>query len=133
MAEIDITERVERLDAFEARAQVRIEAISAFWDPETQIVQVNGELHPVEGGTIGLDLELEMMVYDGRQRLVAKALERVPREGFFGFHAFSLLENVPDPVREVSRIRLVPRPSAFQSDPDDESEVEDEIGEDRDD
>ena len=59
----DVTHLIERLEAFEERVGVRLEALFAHID-EYGDLTVRGEVHPREGATIKENIIVEMGAYD---------------------------------------------------------------------
>lgn len=113
MGKKDITDLVQRLDAFEERLGVRIEALSAFVDTEEYegevCVDVRGELHAISGTTLQDDLELAVSVYDAGGRVVQTSTDYVEQDSFFGFHTFDMSCYVKTGL--VHKIRIVPKPT----------------------
>ena len=106
VVEGDVTHLIERLEAFEERMGVRLEALFAHID-EYGGLTVNGELHSREGATIEQDIKLHADVYDSSGRLVAIGIERIEADKFFGFEAVSVVATLP--IRELSKIRVYPK------------------------
>ena len=113
MGKKDITDLVQRLDAFEERLGVRIEAMSAFLgevDDDGEVeVSVRGELHAVSGTKLQDNLELALSVYDADGRVVQTTSDYVYEESFFGFETFDMRCYVSSGL--VSKIRIVPKPT----------------------
>ncbi len=101
----DATHLIERLEAFEERVGVRLEALFAYI--ENDYLTVNGEMHPREGSTIEQDIVVHVDAYDSLGRLVAKTETTLSADGFFGFEAFHTLEQLP--IRGLSKIRVYPK------------------------
>jgi hypothetical protein len=114
MAKKDITSLVQRLESFEDRAGVRIEAWSAFQegpddDDDGEVcISVFGELHTVNGTTLQDDIELSASFYDAEGRVIGIDSDYVEADSFFEFHTFAITCYVPS--SSVHRIRLVPKP-----------------------
>lgn len=104
----DITARIERLEAFEERAGVRIEALYAFIEQTSHdYVKVNGEIHPREGLYLKQSVVLVLDVYDHHGRLLDTSRNSFTQAEFYGFQTFSILAKyVPN---EAVRLRLYPR------------------------
>ncbi len=110
MSKKDITEIVQRLDAFEDRLGVRIEAMSAFeskdeYEDEAEIT-VRGELHSVHGTSLDQNVTLGVYVYDAEGRVIETASRYIVAKSFFGFHTFEISCYVTPGI--AKRIRLVP-------------------------
>jgi hypothetical protein len=99
----DITNLLERLEVFEERLEVRLEALFATRS-ETGCLIVNGELHPRTGMTINRDITLQVDAHDSSGRLVATALDYIFAGSFFGFEAFQIIVQLP--VAEVSKFLI---------------------------
>ena len=113
MSKKDITSLVQRLDAFEERLGVRIEAMSAFQsekdsDGEVNIV-VRGELHAVSGTSLDNDVDLEISVFAADGRVVETASDYIESDSFFGFHTFQISCYVDG--QAPKKLRLIPKPS----------------------
>lgn len=113
MSKKDITAIVQRLDAFEERVGVRIEALSAFEVKEEYSddadITVRGELHAVSGTNLENDLALQMSVYDSEGRVVQTSSDYIDSDSFFGFHTFEIRCYAAPGL--AKKIRLVPKPS----------------------
>lgn len=104
----DVTDLIERLEAFEDRMGVRLEALFAHIDDNGFLV-VNGEVHPRDGTTIEQDMNVHVDVYDSLGRLVAKTAAYLSADSFFGFEAFDVCVELP--IQELSKIRVYPKVS----------------------
>ena len=108
----DLTQLIERLEAFEERCEIRLEALFASIDPEETLaghnfmITVNGELHPREGTALEKNITLRFDAYDNSGRLVANSMTVFRCDGFFGFETFS--ENIYSPTSQISKIRIHP-------------------------
>ena len=109
MADVDVTDRVERLAALEERLGVRLEGLSAFVSGGEDHVwlTVRGELQPQEGTELGVDLEVTVVAYDAAGRVVGTDSHPCSADGFFGLEVFELLVQLP--VSRLSRIRIYPK------------------------
>src|ERR1035441_10481548 len=103
--DLDITHLIERLEVFEERVCVRLEAL--FANVSDGLLTMNGELHPREGTTIKQDIELHMEAWNSSGRLVAKSESYFSGDKFFGFEVFQMRVNLP--IGELSNIRVYPR------------------------
>lgn len=106
----DITNLIERLDVFEEKAGIRLEALSAsieIYDSQKGIyrAKVLGELHPRDGTELRSDVSVNITAHDGEGRVVSKATHYVSAKGFFGFVPFEVqLHGLP--TGRVSRLRF---------------------------
>jgi hypothetical protein len=110
----DLTQLIERLEAFEERCGVRLEALFASIDPSEEIsvggnlqITVNGELHPRAGPQLHKNITLVFDTYDKNARLVATDVKVFITDGFYGFETFS--NNIYSPISQISKIRVYPR------------------------
>ena len=102
----DITSKIERLEAFEERTGVRIEALYAYVD-QFDHVTLNGEIHPREGLSLKQTVELVLDVYDHHGRLLNTSSKVFLQDSFYGFQSFSLVACYVG--KEAVRLRLYPR------------------------
>ena len=111
MAKKDVTKLIERLEVFEERACVRLEAISAFIEDDDgrYTITVFGEVHPTDGTALEHNVELSLGVYDLSGRLVGTTSTHFFSEEFYGFETFQLVR-FDVPTSKLSKLRLVPKP-----------------------
>lgn len=111
MAHTDVTSIIERLEVFEERAGIRFEALSAQLndhdEDEEYYIQVQGEIHALEGTSLPHDVELKLLVYDSSQRLILSREDSVDSETFFAFDTFYFNGFIPK--IEISKIRIIPK------------------------
>ncbi len=111
------THLLERLEAFEERAGVRLEALYAHIRHDHAIsvkgkdvaygIQVNGELHPRGGTSLERIVTINADAYDRLGRLVGTAKDYFNPKQFFGYQTFSMrVGNVP--FHQISKIRIYP-------------------------
>ncbi|MDA7858624.1 hypothetical protein N9B05_02285 [Mariniblastus sp.] len=110
MSKKDVTNLVQRLDAFEERLGVRIDSMSAFevndeYGDEADIT-IRGELHVVNGTSLEDDIYLRASIYDVEGRVVETSYDYIMSDSFFGFHTFEISLSVEP--RIAKRIRLLP-------------------------
>jgi len=101
----DVTQFIERLEAFEEREGVRLEALFAHIDSDGYLT-VNGEVHPRDGARIWHDIVMHIEVHDHSERAVAQGDVYFPAKQFFGFGVFQLSADLP--VRDLLKIRVYP-------------------------
>ncbi len=106
MAKKDVTDLIERLEAFEDRSNVTLEGLFAQVD-KNGYVRVNGELHPRDGTELDQDIEVVATVYDSSGRVLAVANHRFHRDEFFGFEAFGLF--LASSNNRPAKIRVYPK------------------------
>jgi hypothetical protein len=107
VVEGDVTHLIERLEAFEERVGVRLEALFAHFEVISGYLTVNGEVHPREGTIIKQNITVHVDAYDSSGRLVAKSHTSLLADDFFGFAAFQELVKLP--IYELSKIRVYPK------------------------
>jgi hypothetical protein len=106
----DITDIIERLDVFEERAGVSLEAlycsIEGPYMDGTYHIELNGEMHANAGTQIDVDISLICSVYDAKGRVIETHNDYIGQDSFFGFHtfSFSVITGTGDPAR----IRVYP-------------------------
>jgi hypothetical protein len=106
----DFTRLIVRLEAFEDRLKVRLNALKVDIGKSTtgyDGVWVSGELHPHDGVVIGEDIQLVVDILDNEGRVVNMGGYVFLRENFFGFESFKIMiVTSPD---DVSKIRVYPK------------------------
>ena len=108
---MDLTDRFERLEAFEERAGCRLEALYANLasaNDASNIVRVFGEVHSREGMNLGKSINLALTVYDTTGRLVGQSIALFDANKFFGFATFELAVVLPK-LLSVTKFRVIPR------------------------
>ncbi len=106
----DFTRLIERLEVFEDRLKVRLEAIKVDVGKSTDGydgVWVSGELHPHHGVEIGEDIQLIVDILDDKGRVANKNDYVFIRDNFFGFESFMVMVIVS--TKDVSKIRIYPK------------------------
>jgi hypothetical protein len=113
---VHLTDLIERLEAFEERAGVRIEALYAAFmaGSGTQVrgvfyngIAVNGEVHPREGVNLPHPVTITADAYDCQGRLVQSANFTLEPAKFFGYETFSL--GLYCGAAQVAKIRVYPK------------------------
>lgn len=108
VADQDITNLIERLEAFEDRLGVSLEGLFAVVDT-SGYVRVNGELHLREGTELNQDIEVVATVYDSSGRVIAASDHTFREDSFFAFEVFTFFMDVsghpPTKVRVYPKIR----------------------------
>ena len=107
----DLSELIERLEAFETRNVVRLEGLYAKiedLDPELYM-EVYGEVHATDGTEIATDLEIVISAHDTLGRVVATSSAYLSADTFFAFDVFSTSFQVPQ--SDIVKVRVYPKPS----------------------
>ncbi len=107
MSKIDLSGKIEHLDAFEEKFHVRLENVSAWLDDEYDGVSVLFELHPKSGTTISINLRVVVAVYNGKGQIITTSEQLYSSEDFWGF-AIGDLQLGEIPLNEVYKIRVYP-------------------------
>lgn len=102
----DITNLIERLEAFEERLGITLEGLFAFVEENTSI-KINGELHSHNSAQIGQNMQLVASVHDAAGRVIVTDTTYVLQDSFFGFETFSM--TLWPPVATISKIRIYPK------------------------
>lgn len=105
---LDISGAIERLEALEDRAGVRLENMSAFirsGDPA--FVSVTGEIHSTDGAHLEYDVEVVCAAYDTSGRVVQTASAYYGADNFYGLEIFDFTMSLP--VDDVARVRIFPK------------------------
>ena len=112
--EMDQTDLIERIEAFEEKFGVKFEGLYAAFGEEDEDgavrVVVRGEAHARDKGSkIDESLDVVVAVYDDKGRVIGKGDHYLSQDSFFGFEVFEIdLYDVP---RAPARIRLYPKAS----------------------
>lgn len=110
MSKIDLTSKIEQLEAFEERLGVSFKSLSAFMDADDDdyiSIDVLGEIHAAKGTKINDDINVTIAIYDSNDRVVVTSQCGFDSEDFFGFDTFS--EQLYVPVKNISKIRIYPK------------------------
>mgnify|MGYP000952840156 CR=1 FL=1 len=110
MARLDLTRHIERLEAFEDRAGVRLESLSAYVDLDSEsphILRVYGELHAKDGTELPCDVTLVIAAYDDQGRVVGSTTNWYDKKDFFGLDVFEILFLVEN--ESIRKVRIFPK------------------------
>jgi hypothetical protein len=110
MSKIDITDKIERLEAFEERLGVSLESISVFLDDDkTDSIPlvVCGDLLARNGTEIEESIQLVIAAYDMSGRVVKTDTKYYSATDFFGLETFEI--NMYLPISSISKIRIYPK------------------------
>jgi hypothetical protein len=106
----ELTDRIERMPAFEERAAVALSNCSAWvtsWN--SALLKVAGEILPATGVRLAEDIEVLVTAYDERGRVVGTASDTFDRENYFAFDTF-FVEYLEIPSGcQISKVRIFPR------------------------
>ena len=116
---IDLTDRIERLEAYEERCGMRFEALSAFveatWgrDPSEHgwAVTVSGEVHATNGERLPRPIRVTAALYDAKGRVAWRFAVDIGSGTFFLLEPFRLEQDWL-PVGDYSRILVYPVPAS---------------------
>ena len=104
----DLTAKLERLEAFEDRFDLRLSALFAHIDESIKVVIVNGELHPKDGLQLKNHVSIFVDAYDAEGRLVGGTARHVKADSFYGYYSFTI--RFETPTTKIARIRIFPQP-----------------------
>ncbi len=107
MSMIDLSSKIERLEAFEERLSVRIENASAWFSDGSNYLHVLFELHPQTGTSLSNDIDVIIAVYNSKGQLVAKDRHLYLAKRFWGFEATKCLIGQIN-INEITKIRIYP-------------------------
>ena len=109
MSKKDVTNLIERLEKFEQRAGVRLEALSAFAESDDDgefTVTVRGEAHSMKGDNLSHDVSVVVSLFDKEGRVVGTSSEYLDSDDFFGFETIDA--DVELSGTSLAKIRIVP-------------------------
>jgi len=108
---VNVSDRIERLEVFEERVSVRLEALSAYMRkysrPTLDDLDVYGELHPVNGNELECDIELVVTAYDQNGSIMGIGTSFLRQSNVFGFEMFKI--RVSDLSEHPTKIRIFPK------------------------
>lgn len=107
MSKIDLSNKVERIEAFEERLGVRIENVSVWFDDEEEDISILFEFHSASGTTISQDITVEIVAYNNRGQIIAKEEDFYFQERFWGFETCKCYLEEISP-KNISKIRVYP-------------------------
>ncbi len=108
----DLSQLLERLERFEERLSVRLDALYAHRDSIDCYVHAYGELHSLSGDSLLQDVELVLGAYSSAGLLIARGSSAIRRAQFFMFQTFALSAIFHGDSFALSRIRIYPQPLA---------------------
>jgi hypothetical protein len=109
---VDLTNNIERLEVFEDRSGVRLEALYCSQqrgDDGDYRLSLSGEIHCSDGTELESDISLTLAIYDERGRVIETSEVTFFQSDFFGFDVFSFYEVLGN--EKATRIRLFPKHS----------------------
>jgi hypothetical protein len=110
----DYTDRLERVEEFETKFGVRFEGLYASVNSDDEDgpfrITVRGEVHArSKNSKIKDSLDVVLVVYDAKGRVVGKGDHYLSDDSFFAFDVFEL--DIWDVADEPVRLRLFPKAS----------------------
>lgn len=118
----DQTKKLERLEAFEERLGVRLEALYATISESSGYtvddaflpgICVTGELHPKDGTTIAQRVKIVADAYDAEGRVICTSgISCSDPETFFGYETFEVLVG-GIPAEQIKKIRVYPKATRY--------------------
>jgi hypothetical protein len=107
MIKIDLSNKIERLHAFEEKFSVHIENAAAWFDNEEENISIFFETHPRSGTTISRNLKAVVSVFNNRGQIVTTEEVLYLAENFWGFET-SLIALYDLSWDDISKIRIYP-------------------------
>jgi hypothetical protein len=109
MSKKDISNKIEKILAFEQKLSVEILSLSAFLDTdddEFMAVYLQGEIKSSKN-SVDDDFSIVAAVYDSNDRVVATTDHFISSEDFMGFDVFSMSVDIP--TKDISKIKIYPK------------------------
>lgn len=103
-----ILKKIERLEAFEERLNVRFENISVKTDNDGWVF-VFFELHTNNGTTLEETIRIECTAYDIDGQILEVERCTAYKDNFFGFEVFKLSFQEDGIADKISKLRLYPK------------------------
>lgn len=104
--EKDITNIVERFEAFEERLGITLEGVFAKINDDGELT-VCGEVYAVDGTKINEDIDLIVSLHDASGRVIYRDHHYILASKFYGFESFKII--FYDTSLPVSKVRLYPK------------------------
>jgi len=103
--------KIERLEAFEERMNVRLDNLSIkINDIDDGDFTLFGELHSRDGGTeLKERINLMCIVYNAKGEIIEKKQDVIFPEDFFGFEVFDFDFYEDGIIHEIGAIRIYPK------------------------
>ena len=104
-----LRKKIERLEAFEERAGVRIEGLCVTVGTDSSYFTINGELYPRNGIKLAANVKLVFTVYDKDGGVLGTTQCSFYNDSFYGFEPFSETFDI-DVTKEpkIAKIRVYP-------------------------
>lgn len=104
-----LKQKIERLEAFEERIQIRMENFSVKIEHEEKWVTLFCEVYPLNGTNISSDFSVECILYDNEGSIIAKESANIYSDEFFGFEVVEFNFQEDGIADEIGRIRIYPK------------------------
>ena len=108
LIEKDLKQKIERLEVFEEKFQIRIENVSIRID-DSQEVKIFCEVFPINGSQIEQDISIEFILYDKEGLILDKVNEYIDSEEFYGFEVIEANFYEEGLANEIGKIRIYPK------------------------
>lgn len=105
-----LVSKIERLEAFEERLQVKLEHLSLKIH-DTGWIQIFCELHSNKGTTIKDDIVIECVVYGLDSSILGREECWISSDNFFGFEVIEMSFMEDEICDKISKIRIYPKKS----------------------
>lgn len=108
---MDLSEKIERIEKMENKFDIELKALYCVYEiPEFSsepTVQINGEIHSVNGDYIREDLYIVASIYDKMGRMIAMENESIYSEDFYSFEPFHI--SVETTIDNIDKIKIYPK------------------------
>ncbi len=103
--------KIERLEAFEDRVNIKIENISIkVYDGEKiDFFLILFEVHPKSGTKIQENIEIECVLYNKDGAILQKENKYIREKNFFGFEVIEFGLNMDGDIDQIGKIRIYPK------------------------
>lgn len=103
-----LLQKVERLEAFEERLNVRLENISIVVNNQSYF-DIFCEIHPISGTAVNGTIFIYCVIYDKEGSILENTYLTINEESFFGFEVlhFIIFDNVV--IEDIGKIRIYPK------------------------
>lgn len=108
---LDVTDKIERLEALEERLGITLSSLSAFCESYEHTtathLYVYGELQPTEGLELKERILVRCAAYDSKNRIVSTSYDCFNPDSFYGTQILDI--SISLPTADLSRIRIYPQ------------------------
>ncbi|MEG2366291.1 MAG: hypothetical protein RSB29_06030 [Alistipes sp.] len=106
----DYDSLIERMPEMEQEMGVRLESLSAVYNPERKALSIFCEVYPTKGQCLKNNISILAVIYDLKQRIIGKESYYLLESEFKRFNVceLSFFDLTPRKMAQISRIKVFP-------------------------